>query len=312
MDILGGQDPTDLFSNLGVSGWDVFTHGLANFLKAAVKPAQMLAHIYKVGKEWSSRRIVTRERYDFSRGNAETAVDALVHLLTNEMRLAAASIAKDVMGIVTNSFLPGVGSIAETMVEFCVNMKHYAIMSREMKEGNELLSKWDRVKYDSADLAQKMKDVQDLGRSRDGLFGAYNSTDLFNASPLLGCYFLRLAPAGLWLNVPVEEWFEDGFMDYMADLYEKAQPVLDLSQRFIETSKYALSDTEHLGWVPRLNKDPLRFLGTVLNSEPDKLGLADLLLANKTPARISGPSEDMADTAVELTRMHLSQLDRVA
>lgn len=312
VDILGGQDPKGIFSSLGVSGWDVFTHGLANFLKAATAPAQMLAHIYKVGKEWSSRRIVTRERFDFSPGNAQEAVDALVHLLTDELRLAVGNIGKDVMEIVTNNFLPGVGSIAETVVEFCINMKHYAIMGREMQEGNELLGKWDTLDYDSLDRVQKMKEVQDLSRSRDGLFGAYNSTELFNASPLLGCYFLRLAPVGLWLNIPVEEWFDDGFMDHMSDLYEKAQPVLKLSQRFIETSKYALSDTENLGWVPRLTKDPLRFLGTVFNSDSDKLGIADLLLANRTTTPIPGPSEDLADTASELARMQLSQLDKVA
>jgi hypothetical protein len=247
-EILGGQDPGAVFKHLGVSGLERAMHGLENFLSAAYAPAKIAYHIYKVGKHYSERATANRERIDFSPGNARAALDGVVRLIERDLRLAWVDIGYDTAGIVSSAFIPGVvASVAETVVDFFIHLKLYAIMGQEMEEGNRLLA-----------------------------WGHYN-LDLFNASPLLGCCFLSMASVGAWLNFPVEYWGEPGFMDTMADIYEKADPILKKAREYIRLSKYALSGTEYLGWQPEWKSGQrLEFMGMLVNARPDQLGGFDL------------------------------------
>jgi len=66
-------------------------------------------------------------------------------------------------------------------------------------------------------------------------------------------------------------------MDTMADIYEKADPILKKAREYIRLSKYALSGTEYLGWQPEWKSGQrLEFMGMLVNARPDQLGGFDL------------------------------------
>ena len=130
--------------------------------------------------------------------------------------------AKNVTEIVSAAFpvvLP-FSSAASTIVSTLVNMRLYAAMVKEMEEENRLLR-----------------------------LGYYN-LDPFNTSPLLGCYFLLMADIGTLINYSVWDIGVESWMDPVAEMEERAEPVLDKAHNLIRASKYALSGTESLGRVP--------------------------------------------------------------
>jgi hypothetical protein len=194
---------------------------------------------------------MNRERLMFSPGQADAALNCIIRLIDRDLVVTGISLGEKVAQMVAGGFgaVPISGAV-NAVVDFMVNLRLYATMAQEMEDGNMLL------------------------RS-----GRHN-LDLFNASPLLGCYFIVMADVGVWLNYDVGDWGVEGFMDTMAEMYERALPVREKARKLIRMSKYAVSGTEYLGWEPNWANQKGEYLMRLINTRPDQLGGADWIAKN--------------------------------
>lgn len=268
--ILGGQSADALFRHLGTGFCERFVHAMENILNLTLGPVLLLKSIIDAAMMVNERLTLERERFDFNPGQGEAAFDCIIRLIDRDLRVTGIQIGEKVASIVAGTFgAAALGGAVTALVDFAVNMQLYAIMAQEMEDGNRLL------------------------RS-----GPYN-INLFKASPLLGCYFLVLSPASVWLNYDIRDMLlEDmlGRKKLAGELFDdtivkwkRAQPVLDKARQLIRASKYALSGTEHLGWEPLWNGYKGEFLGRIFNTRPDQLGFLSMFRPTAPEPAPSGP-----------------------
>jgi hypothetical protein len=231
--ICGGIDPGVLFGMLGVS-FEHFCKAAAGILSMAAAPGKLLLNIVSAAMLGNDRATVNRERYMFRAGDADAALDCIIRLIDRELRLLAVDSGKQVATIVANAFQAGpIASAANAVVDVLVNMRLYVRMANEMKRGNELLA------------ARQF------------------SLDLFNASPVLGCYFLVLADTNVWLNFSVHDIGTPGWMDTVERMRKRAEPVRDKARELIRMCKYAVSGTERMNgleWEASWQNNKIEFL----------------------------------------------------
>jgi hypothetical protein len=232
-DGVSAQDVADSFSKLhnvpqkmasafGVSA-DALCSGCANVLNHAVAPAKLLNDLRKLASEGADRVTASRSRYAFNPGNADAALSGVIQLIDQELLL----IGKDMVqhtAATAAQFLGGgpIVSMANAVVDLIVNHARYVQMIDEMERGN-----------------------MDLLRRSVGL-------EVFESSPVLGCYFLLMADTSMWVNFSAHDIGTDGWMRQVESMAHRAEPVRARAREFIRQSKYALSGTEGfngLEWV---------------------------------------------------------------
>ncbi|HEY4029326.1 MAG TPA: hypothetical protein VGM25_03200 [Caulobacteraceae bacterium] len=231
--ILGKTPPDELFHSLGTS-FSGFCSAGATILGAAVSPAKLLADIIKFGMAANARYSAATARYMFRDGAPDAALNAVLQLIDNELKKIAYDAAKQTASIVGGAF--GVGpivSMASALVDLMINLTLYCDMLDEMKAANQL-------------LAQKT-----LG------------LELFNASPVLGCYFLLMADTSTWINFSAYDIGSPHWMDAVEAMRKRAEPVRDKARELIRGAKIALSGTEFfngLEWETTWRNNKLSYL----------------------------------------------------
>jgi hypothetical protein len=249
--ILGGLDPHDLFQQLGTN-FSNFTKAAGHILSAAVDPGKLLIHITAAAMMVNKRVVVNRERFMFRAGAANAALDCIIRLIDLDLKITGIEMAKDVTSIVAGAFQASpLAGAANAIVSILVNLRLYAMMAEEMREGNRL-----------------------LGQGRYDL-------ELFNASPVLGCYFLIMADTSLWINYSVLDIGAPHWMDTVEQMAKRAAPVREKARRLIRESRYALSGTEGfkgLQFEPTWRKNKWEFLKRFVNTRSDQLGGIDYVL----------------------------------
>ena len=273
--LTGGYTPTALFDMLGTSASQFF-QAASSILSAAISPALLLKDLVSAGMRVSERVTVNSARFNFRVGQADAALDAIVRLIDRELALIAIDAAKQVSSIVAHSFAMGpVASAAGAVVDVIVNAKLYAKMAEEIKKGNLLLAE-----------------------DRYGL-------ELFDASPVLGCYFLVLADTSVWINFSVFDIGTPGWMDTVQKMRKKSEPVIEKAREYIRTTKYALSGTEFmkgLEWEATWRNNKLGYLAQHANFE---------YLANKAHAKMKGAPARNPKVQVDPRRIYaITMTDR--
>ena len=249
--ILGGQDPGELFQSLGV-GFDAFVHVMKNILNLALTPATLLKNIIMLGVQVSKRMMVKERRFTFAPGAADAALGGIISLIDRDLAATGADtgaeILKIVSGVCTGGLVAATG-VVTTLVDLTVNMGCHEAMRKEMVGGNKLLG--------------------------NIVATPHFNLELFDTSPLLGCYFIVMADMAVWMNYDAAYWGIDGFMDEQAKMFERAEPVREKARSFIRTSKIALSGTEYLGWEPTWKNNKMECLARAFGTRPDKLSGVD-------------------------------------
>jgi hypothetical protein len=249
--ILGGNDPSPLFHQLGVS-FTSFLQASEHIIGAAIAPAKLLANIVSAAGLVNSRLMVNRERYMFRPGQADAALNAIIRLIDRDLVVTGISMAKNISHIVAGAFLAGpVSSAANAVVSMMVNLKLYTMMVKEMEEGNRML--------------------------RARLY----SLELFNASPLLGCYFLIMADTDVWINFSIWDIGTPLWQETVGQMAKRAGPVLTKARQYVMESKYCLSGTQGfkgIQWEPSWRNNKVAFVKTLLNTRSDQRGAVDMLL----------------------------------
>ena len=238
--LCGGQDPGPLFSAMGTS-FSAFCSSASAIIGAAKAPAMLLKDIVVLGMRVNTRCVVNRERYMFRPGNADEAINAIIRMIDREIALCGIDIGQQVASIVANAFQVGpIAELGNAVVSTLVTIKLYMMMVEEMKGGNNMLSA-----------------------------GNY-TLDLFNASPVLGSYFIIMADTSVWVNYSV---FDIGTPDWnltVEAMVKRAEPVRDKARDLIKATKYALSGTEGfkgLEWEHSWRNNKVSYVLGQLNTE---------------------------------------------
>jgi hypothetical protein len=239
INICGGiNSPANFFTMMGVN-FDHFCGAASTLFGTALAPAKLLIDIVKAGVKIRERVAVSRERFMFRPGDADAALDSINRLLDRELKLIAIDATKQVGTIVAGAFQAGpIASLAGAVVDVMVNLKLYSMMADEMKQGNQLLA------------------------------SQHLSFELFNASPVLGSYFLILADTSVWLNFSVFDIGTPGWMDTVERMRKRAEPVRETARRLIRACKYGVSGTEGLNgleWEASWRNNKLEFIAQHAN-----------------------------------------------
>jgi len=211
---IGGVAADHLSSFLGVSA-DALCSACASVINFGVAPVKLLNDMVNAGMGIKARVDASRGRFAFSQGNADAALDAVIRQINQELLIVAKEMAQHTASIVATAFAAGpIFTAANSVVDLIVNNALYVQMTREMKAGNEMLS-----------------------RGRYGL-------DLFQASPVLGCYFLVRAETNVWVNFSVHDMGTEGWTRQVDAMVRRADPVRDKARELIRNSKYGVSGLE--------------------------------------------------------------------
>jgi hypothetical protein len=263
---LGGQDPAALFQQLGVS-FEGFTHAAEHIVGAAVAPAKLLIDIALASKMVSDRVRVNRERFMFRPGQADAALQCIIRLIDVDLAVIGVDMAKQVSSIVASSFgAAPIASAANAIVSTMVNLKLYAMMADEMRKGDEQLR-----------------------------LGNY-SLDLFDVSPLLGCYFIVMADTSVWVNFSVHDMGTPEWKTTVESMVKRAQPVREKARSYIRAARFALSGTEGFNgieWEPSWRNNKLEFLARFVSTRSDRQGATDYVIGEVKKRRekpMIGPS----------------------
>jgi len=237
-----GQAPSPVFNALGHS-FSGFCSSGAAIAGAALAPALLLKDIAVMAMKVNERVTANTERVVFRPGNADEAVNSIIRLIDREIALCGIDMGQQVASIVASCFHAGpIAGAANALVSTLVSLKVLAMMTKEMEHGNRMLTE-----------------------------GNY-TLDLFNASPVLGSYFLIMADTSVWVNFSAFDIGTPGWKDTVEKLVKRAEPVIDKARELIRVTKYALSGTEGfrgLEWEASWRNNKVEFL---LNyTEPDHI-----------------------------------------
>lgn len=244
--ILGQVPPEELFQMMGTS-FSAFCSAASTIIGAAVSPVKLLADVVKFGMAASTRYNGASARYMFREGAADVSLNAVLQMIDDELIMIAVDAAKQTGSIVGSAFGAGpIVSAASATIDLMINLKRYRRMAEEVKAAN-------------------------LALSKNTL-----SLELFNASPVLGCYFLLMADTSVWINFSVHDIGTPGWMDTVETMRKRAEPIREKARELLRTSKIALSGTEGfngLEWEPSWRNNKLSYLasGGPLRSLKDKI-----------------------------------------
>jgi hypothetical protein len=244
--ILGSTPPDTLFHMLGEGSFSTFCSAASGIFGMVASPGALLVDIVKAGMAASTRFTVTGARYNFRPGAADASINAVVQMIDDELKAIAIDAAKQTGSIVASAFgAAPIASAASACVDLMVNIKAYRDMMNQVEAGNRALT--DRTL----------------------------SLDLFNTSPVLGCYFLIMADTSVWINFPMQDIGYPGWKEDVLVMRRRAEPVRDKARELIRKSKIVLEGTEGfngLEWEPtwRNNKREFFSSGQALVKFKDK------------------------------------------
>jgi hypothetical protein len=221
--ILGDVSSDELFRPLGFCS-DYFAAAAGMIIGAADHPATFLREITERANH-GAPRVDARVPIVLLNGRAQpwetiAKVNSIIQLIDRELLAPDEDRTPWVNTIVSDAFKgskesPGVYAFVSCMV----NLKLHARMANAIKAGNNA---WQ-------------------------LNGP--SLELFNPSPVLGCYFLILAEPSLWFNIHSNYGSQD-WKETVRELYLWAPTVRKKARELIKASKYGLSDPVTGIWDP--------------------------------------------------------------
>jgi hypothetical protein len=230
---VGGAVPEHVAAAFGVTAEQICS-AFANVINFGVAPVKLLNDLVNLGLGVKARVDASNARFAVAQGNAEAALEAVIRLINQEMMVAGKDLVQHAGSVVATAFGAGpIASAANAVVDVIVNNALYVRMGREMQRGNAMIS------------------------------AGHVGLNAFEASPVLGCYFLVLADTNAWVNYSVHDIGTDGWTKQIDMLVRRADPVREKARELILTSKYAVSGSEGfkgLEWEPSWRNNKLMFL----------------------------------------------------
>jgi len=216
-------DIMDIIEELGLDFLEDFISGAIPFVSQVKKGAKVVQLWGTVASDWHKARKTVKQRTFLVPGNAQDACDAVKVLLirsrnehailasieTTQLGVSTAGLFAD-FGGVTGPAISAAAAIAKTCQKIVIMGARY----KEMKKVNQLLA---------SSPAEKL------------------SSNLFEISPLLGCYYLANSTTSTILNFLSSNIIEDRWMsEYEMNKKRYLDPLIKECQRFISESRYVL------------------------------------------------------------------------
>jgi hypothetical protein len=215
-------DIGDIIEELGLDFLEEFISGAIPFVSQVVKGAKVVKLWGTVASDWHKSRKTVKQREFLLPGNARDACEAVRVLLirsrnehaalasieTAQLAVSTAGLFAD-LGGATGPAVSAAGAIAKTCQKIVIMGARY----KEMKKVNLLLT----------------TSVSNL------------TSNIFEVSPLLGCYYLANNTTSTVLNLLSSNIIEDNWMtDWENNKRKYLDPLIKECQRFIQESRYVL------------------------------------------------------------------------
>lgn len=220
--ICEGVDPDVVLKALGLVGVANFVTSVAPLMGTISSGGQALVSWGTLFKSVYDRSAIRNNRDAVRPGDAGAALDAVIELLGDEISSegkAAVSSTAAFGAKALATFLdagiasgPIIGSL-ELLSGVFSSIQQYAASKKEMDAANELL-----------------KDDKNL------------NLDIFNVSPILGCYFFVVSDHSTILNIAVNDYGAPSFKEDAVDMRKRIDTGLDRARQLI-----LLSDLEIAG-----------------------------------------------------------------
>ncbi len=222
-ELFDAVDIGDIIEELGLDFLQDFISGAIPFVSQVVKGAKVVKLWGTVASDWHKSRRTIKHRVFLLPGNARDACDAVKSLLisarnenavlatieTTQLGVSTAALFAD-FGAVTGPALSAAAAIAKTCRKIVIMGARY----KEMKRVNKILQ-----------LSP----------------GMALSSNIFQISPLLGCYYLANNTTSNVLNILSINIIEDNWMtEWEINKRKHLDPLIQESQRFIQESRYVL------------------------------------------------------------------------
>ena len=217
-----GLEPNNVFQALNLGSMEQFATELAPFVGAISSGGKaIVGWIGVIRKQYAEYKILDT-RHAIAAGDPEAAFDALVKLLDREIASAVARASVKTGGFTAKAagtfadagaITGPVVGLMELLAEVIQSVIEYVRDYKECEAANQML----RV-------------------------GAL-SFELFDACPILGCYFLVIQDHSTIINFAVGEYGTENWMFDVEALVKKAQVVLEKSQELIRVSRLEIPGT---------------------------------------------------------------------
>ncbi len=227
-----GLDADKVFANLNLGSVSQFAGSVAPFVGAISSGGKAVVAWIGVAKTVYTKHDIAERRFAFAPEDPEAAFDAVLLLLKRDVISKSAK-----AGVATGAFTgkllgafadagavtgPAIG-LLETLANIFQTIVEYVRDYKEVEKANELL----RV--------------------------GYLNLDLFNVSPILGCYFLLIQDHSTIINFAVADYGTPNFVFDAERLIGKINPVLDQARSYVHSSRYEIVGFEAMKGIVQKN-----------------------------------------------------------
>lgn len=223
-----GLNPDEVFKRLNLGSVEQFAGNVAPFMGAISSGKKMIVEWIGVARVQYNRYDTEDRRFAFAPGDPEAALDAVLELLRRERnsRLAKAGVATGAFGAKLGGAFADGGALSgpivgllETLAEIMQMIVEYVRDWKEVQRANELL----RI--------------------------GYLNFEIFEVSPMLGCYFLLIQDHSTIINILVADYGTPNFVLDAEKLIKSINPVLDSARGYVSESKFEIVGFENMKGV---------------------------------------------------------------
>ena len=263
------MDADKVFQHLNLGNVSQFANNVAPFVGAISSGGKAVKGWIGVAQTAYKKHSVGTKRYAFAAGDPEAAFDAVLVLLKRDMASQAgrASSATVVFtGKLLGSFLDAgavsgpVMGILETLADILQTVVEYVRDYKEVERANALLA---------------------VG---------YLNLELFEESPIIGCYFLLVQDHSTIINFAVADYGTPNWVFDAERLVAAINPVLDQARKYVHASRFEIAEFQKHKGIMEANYSVATGLGKVTGlpgAVKDKVvkKLEDWFLKPERPAK---------------------------
>jgi hypothetical protein len=227
-----GMNPDKVFAHLKLGSVAEFSSNVAPFVGAISSGGKAITGWIGVAATAYKKHDIEGRRNAFAPADPEAAFDAVLELLRRDVNSKAIK-AGTATGAFTGKLLGAfadagavtgpVFGMLETLANIFQTIVEYVRDYKEVEKANELLA---------------------VG---------YLNMDLFNHSPILGCYFLLIQDHSTIINFAVGDYGTPNFKFDAEALIVKINPVLDQARTYVHASRYEIVGFEGMKGVVKQN-----------------------------------------------------------
>ena len=237
-----GMDPNKVFQHLNLGSVADFAGNLAPFLGAISSGKKMIMQWTGVARTAYGKHDTAQRRFAFKPGDPEAAFDAVLELLRRDIASQAAK-----AGVSTGAFtgkLLGAFADAGAVTGPVIGLL-------------ETLAEIFQI------IVEYVKDYKEVEKANKYLRVGYLNLDIFEFSPILGCYFLLIQDHSTIINFAVADYGTPDFKLDAERMVKKINPVLDKARTYVHNSRFEIVGFDSMKGVVEKGYSKLGLMGKI-------------------------------------------------